>query len=84
MLNISTPIAPLLMHVLSYASSDLAYFEFAFHFIVVSAATVLYGVKVRFCESLGCGRGHSHGHLLMRGGRCIKNPLICVGVINEL
>ena len=29
--------------------------------------SVLSGVKVRFCESLGCGRG-TPGHLLMGGG----------------
>ena len=62
------------MHILLYAPSDLAYFKFVFHFIAGSAATLLFfvlsGVKVRFCESLGCGRG-TPGHLLM-GGSVLK------------
>ena len=70
----------LLMHLLSHVSSDLAYFMFLFHFIAESAATlpffVLSGVKVRFCESLGCGRG-TPGHLLMGGGVLKKKIIWC-------
>ena len=68
-----------------YASYDLAYFGFAFHFIAGSAATLpfflLSGVKVRFRESLGCGRGHSWSPF--NGWRCILGKKY-VGCVNRL
>ena len=63
-------------------------FKLVFHFIAESAATlpffVLSGVKVRFCESLGCGsrEGGTPGHLLMGGGVLKKRDLVVVNFLH--